>query len=115
MANRADVITKITLLSSLEKGELTPREVLFFNDLTNYKTKKYTSVIKSFQDNSELISAGQIDGYFRQWHNYIYGISLYENGKIKESKDALYGFANSTGFNFNNVKFKKRAKKIWNE
>ena len=102
-------------ISSLEKGELTPREVLFFNDLTNYKTKKYTSVIKSFQENSELISAGQIDGYFRQWHNYIYGISLYENGKIKESKDALYGFANSTGFNFNNVKFKKRAKEIWNE
>jgi hypothetical protein len=103
------------LISSIERGELSPREILFFNDLINYKTKKYTSIVKSFQENSELISAGQISGYFRGWHNFIYGISLYENGKIKESKDALYGFANSTGFNFNNVKFKKRAKEILNE
>jgi hypothetical protein len=102
-------------ISSLEKGELSPREILFFNDLINYKLKKYTSVIKSIQDNSELIRAGQIDGFFRGWHNFIYGISLHENGKINESKDALYGFANSTGFNFNNVMFKKRAKEILNE
>ncbi len=102
-------------ISSLEKGELSPREILFFNDLINYKLKKYNSVIKSIQENSELIRAGQIDGFFRGWHNFIYGISLYENGKIEESKDALYGFANSTGFNFNNVMFKKRANEIWNE
>lgn len=94
-------------------NKLSAREKIFYDDLTSFKMGRYNEVIKSRLDNQNLIENEQFNGFFNMWHTSIYGLSLHRNGDITKAKDLFYGMANSTGFNFNGLIFKQRAKNIY--
>ena len=94
-------------------NKLSAREKIFYDDLTSFKMGRYNEVIKSRLDNQNIIENEQFNGFFNTWHTSIYGLSLQRNGDITKAKDLFYNQANSTGFNFNSLIFKQRAKEIY--
>ena len=101
------------LMDEPKINKLSAREKIFYDDLISFKMGRYSEVIKNRSDNQNLIENQQFNGFFNMWHTSIYGLSLQKNGDTKKAKDLFYNMANSTGFNFNGMIFKKRAKEIY--
>tara|TARA_B100000963_G_C22374205_1_gene557260 strand:- start:183 stop:737 length:555 start_codon:yes stop_codon:yes gene_type:complete len=101
------------LMDEPKINKISPREKIFYDDLISFKMGRYSEVIKSRSNNQNLIENEQFNGFFNMWHTSIYGLSLNINGDIQKAKDVFYDMANSTGFNFNGLIFKKRAKEIY--
>ena len=101
------------LMDNPKIKKLSAREKIFYDDLKSFKKGWYSEVIKSRTNNQKLIENEQFSGFFNMWHTSIYGLSLNINGDTLKAKDVFYNTANGTGFAFNSLIFRKRAKDIY--